>query len=127
MVRKFPSAVTVTLYRPFLWEVKNPLMLLSALESLIFLIFTIVVFFKVGIVKTFSKIFTQPTLLFSFLFSIIFAFAVGLSTGNFGTLSRYKIPCMPFFAALLLLLYFQNKQEKTANVNYTKRSVRHLA
>jgi hypothetical protein len=127
MIRKFPAAVTVTLFRPFLWEVKNPLMLLSALESFLFLVFTALVLFRIGVVKTFSKIFTQPTLLFFFLFSMIFAFAVGLSTGNFGTLSRYKIPCIPFFAALLLILYFQNKKEKKANVTYTKRSVHHLA
>jgi hypothetical protein len=47
---------------------------------------------------------------FLFTFSMIFAFAVGLSTGNFGTLSRYKIPCMPFFAALLIILYFSKQK-----------------
>jgi hypothetical protein len=128
IVSKFPAAVTVTLYRPFLWEVKNPLMLLSALESLTFLILTLVVFFKGGLIGTFKKIFKDPNLLFFFSYSLIFAFAVGISTGNFGTLSRYKIPCMPFFAALLLILYYQTKpQTVIAKRKNEKRLVRHLA
>jgi len=32
-----PQAINVSLFRPYLWEVKNPLMLLSAIEALIFL------------------------------------------------------------------------------------------
>jgi hypothetical protein len=41
---------------------------------------------------------------FSLIFSLIFAFAVGASSGNFGALSRYKIPCLPFYGAVLAIL-----------------------
>jgi len=109
LAAKFPEAVNVTLYRPYLWEVKNPLMLLSGMESFAFLVLTLIVFFRVGFFKTFQKIFKDPNLLFFFSFTLICAFSVGISTGNFGSLSRYKIPCMPFFAALLLVLYYQSK------------------
>lgn len=34
MVKLAPQAVNVALFRPYLWEVRNPLMLLSALEAL---------------------------------------------------------------------------------------------
>ena len=129
MVSKFPAAVNVTLYRPYPWEVKNPLMLLSALESFAFLLLTLLIFYKVGVLKTFRKIFKDPNLLFFFSFTLIFAFAVGLSTGNFGTLSRYKIPCMPFFAALLLILYYQKTLsiQKTAIHAKPKAKVHHLS
>ena len=40
----------------------------------------------------------DPNLVFCLVFSIIFAFAVGISSYNFGALSRYKIPCLPFYA-----------------------------
>ena len=40
MIRKIPLAINVSLFRPYLWEVKNPVMLLSAIESLVFLLFT---------------------------------------------------------------------------------------
>lgn len=124
MISKFPAAVNVTLYRPYMWEVKNPLMLLSALESSAFLLLTLIIFFRVGFFKTFQKIFKDSNLLFFFSFTIIFAFAVGISTGNFGTLSRYKIPCMPFFAALLLILYYQHKQSTQKTVLHAKAKAR---
>jgi hypothetical protein len=44
-----------------------------------------------------------------FIFAVIFAIAVGASTTNFGALSRYKIPCMPFYFILLMLLYGKAK------------------
>lgn len=109
MLTKFPQAVVVTLFRPFLWEAKKPIMLLSALESLAFALLFINVFFRRGIKTILRKTFNDPNLLFFLIYSLLFAFAVGVSTGNFGTLSRYKIPCIPFFAAFLLILYYQQK------------------
>jgi hypothetical protein len=119
MLSKFPAAVNVTLFRPFLWEVKKPIMLLSALESMMFFILLLIVFYRNGVLKTFVTIFKNPNLLFFFAFTLIFAFAIGISTGNFGTLSRYKIPCMPFFAAFLIVLLYKDQSTK----NIKKRVV----
>jgi hypothetical protein len=44
-------------------------------------------------------------MLMSFVFAFVFAVAVGISSANFGALSRYKIPCMPFYLVLMVLLY----------------------
>ncbi len=111
VITKLPAGIAVTLFRPFLWEVKKPIQLLSSLEGLAFIILTLMTFHRNGFFGTFRLIFSNPNMIFFFSFSMIFAFAVGLSTGNFGTLSRYKIPCMPFFAALLIILYY-SKQKK---------------
>ena len=46
MIRLASQAVNVSLYRPYLWEVKNPLMLLSALESTVLLFLTLYILFK---------------------------------------------------------------------------------
>lgn len=129
MVSKFPQGVNVTLYRPYLWESKKPIILLSALEATAFLILTLMVFYKVGFFKTFGKIFSDSNLLFFFVFALIFAFAVGISTGNFGSLSRYKIPCIPFFAAMLLILYYQPKTVTLTqkNISDVKKHVRRFA
>lgn len=126
MLSKFPAAVAVTLYRPFLWEVGKPIMLLSALEALAFLLFTIAVFYKLGF-KLFKFTLRDPTLLFFFIFSIIFAFAVGISTYNFGSLSRYKIPCMPFFAAWIMILYDYSKSKKIIQIKRVQKPVHHFA
>lgn len=112
MVKKFPQAVWVSLYRPHLWEVNNIVMLLSALESFALLLFTIYVFYKVGFMKALKLISTKPFLIFCFLFSIAFAFAVGVSTYNFGTLVRYKIPLYPFFVSGLFILLSYSKRER---------------
>jgi hypothetical protein len=116
MVRKFPLAVWVSLYRPYLWEAHSIVMLLSALESFALFLFTGFVFYKVGIGKAFSLITSQPILIFCFLFSIVFAFAVGISTYNFGTLVRYKIPLYPFFVSGLFILYSYAKRERKSSV-----------
>lgn len=92
-----PAAINVTLFRPYLWEVRNPLMLLSALESLLVLSLTFNFFLKGG----WKNVWNDPFLIFCIAFVLVFAFAVGVSTFNFGTLMRYKIPLYPFLLALL--------------------------
>jgi hypothetical protein len=49
--------------------------------------------------------------LFFLVVSLIFAFAVGISSYNFGALSRYKIPCLPFYAAFVLVILHHKKIE----------------
>ena len=105
MFRKLPLAINVTLFRPYLWEVRNPVMLLSALESMFFFFFTGFVFYKRGVGGTFRAIASNPFLIFCLLFALSFAFAVGVATYNFGSLVRYKIPLMPFYVAALLIAY----------------------
>ncbi|OGX83981.1 hypothetical protein [Hymenobacter glacialis] len=104
MVKLAPQAVVVSLFRPFLWEARNPTMALSALEALYFLVLTIRILWRVGLIKTFSAISQVPVLTLCFVFSLIFAISVGISSGNFGTLVRYKIPLMPFYLSGLYIL-----------------------
>lgn len=107
-----PEAIVVSLFRPFLWEVKNPFMLLSALEALLFLYLTLKIFWRVGFFKTFALIASEPIVLFCMIFSLVFAFAVGTNSGNFGTLVRYKIPLMPFYLAGLYIMQAKVRSRK---------------
>ncbi len=119
MLRLAPQAINVSLFRPYLWEVKNPLMLLSAIESLIMLGITVYLLIKVNL--RFFKILNNPNILFCMLFSVTFAFAVGVSTFNFGTLARYKIPLLPFYLIGLVLIADQsNKERKLAVLDETE-------
>ena len=108
MITLFPAAVNVTFFRPYFWESKKILVLFSAIEAFLFLFLTIKILLKVGIVKIWQTISNDPTIQFCLIFSIIFAFAVGISSYNFGTLSRYKIPCMPFYVIAVVLIYYKN-------------------
>jgi hypothetical protein len=106
MIKKALPAINVTLFRPYIWEVRNVTMLMAALESIALLLFTLYVFYKRGIAKSFARMIAEPTILSFMVYSLIFAFAIGISTYNFGSLVRYKIPMLPFYAiALILILY----------------------
>jgi hypothetical protein len=109
MLQKFPQAVVVTLFRPFLWESRKVIVLLSALEALLMLYVTVYSFVSTGVKRSLLLIGKDPNLLFFLIFSLIFAFAVGISTYNFGALSRYKIPCLPFYAAFLIIILKHKK------------------
>ena len=111
MLSKFPLAVNVTFFRPYLWEAKKLIVLLSAIEALLFLFITLKILFAVGPVKVWRTINSDATIQFCLIFSIIFAFAVGISSYNFGALSRYKIPCLPFYSLALILIYYKNKKK----------------
>jgi hypothetical protein len=108
MLSKFPLAVNVTLFRPYIWESKKIIVLLSAVEALIFLFLTLKILFTIGPAKILRTIAEDPTIQFCLIFSVIFAFAVGISSYNFGALSRYKIPCLPFYALALVLIYYKS-------------------
>jgi len=103
LLSKFPAAVIAGLFRPFLWDASNPIMLFSALENTFLLLMFLRVFFKNGL-QFFPRIFGNPVLVLSFVFSIFFAFALGITTANFGALVRYKIPAIPFFLSMLYIL-----------------------
>jgi len=111
MLQQAPAGVNVTLFRPYLWEARKPIVMISALESLFFLIFTIVVIFRNNPIRVVQRILSDETLQFCLIFTLVFAFAVGISTSNFGSLVRYKIPCLPFYTAFLIILYYPQKQE----------------
>ncbi|GAC1706256.1 MAG: hypothetical protein NVS9B7_14760 [Flavisolibacter sp.] len=120
MLKQFPAGVVVTLFRPFPWEVKKIIVALSAIEAIIFLYLTLKVFFDRN--SKLSLVFKDPTVLFCLIFSLIFAFAVGISSGNFGALSRYKIPCLPFYGAFLMISmsYFKIKKKTGYSKSFRK-------
>lgn len=120
MLRTFPAAVNVALFRPWPWEVSGPIMALMGLESLFFLGLTIIILLKlrgVGLKYAFS----DPFINFCLLFSLLFAFAVGYTSYNFGALGRYKIPMMPYFLAGLFMMRSYLKKKEAERKAVAKR------
>jgi hypothetical protein len=114
MIALFPQAVNVSLFRPYPWESTNVLMILSSIEATLLLTITLALFFTRP--TRFMRSLSNPTIIFCLVFSITFAFAVGVSTFNFGTLTRYRIPLLPFYLLALVLLADGSKREKKLNV-----------
>ncbi|QKG55542.1 hypothetical protein GKZ68_02135 [Hymenobacter sp. BRD128] len=121
MAKLAPQAIVVALFRPFIWEARNPTMALSALEATFFMLFTLRIFWRVGFFKALRVIVGSPILTMCFVFSLIFAVSVGISSGNFGTLVRYKIPLMPFYLAGLYILDSITQQQTVRKHTIVKR------
>ena len=104
MIVLAPAAINVSLFRPYLWEVNNPLMLLAAIESLTVLVFTLFILLKAR--TNAILVIRRPEIMYCLAFALFFAFAVGISTYNFGTLMRYKIPLLPYYSVFLVVSGF---------------------
>lgn len=99
-----PYALLTALYRPVIFEARNPQMLVNALESTAFLLLTIQIFRRRGYRGMMPYLVRYPILSFCLVFALIMALGTGLATGNLGTLSRYRVPLIPFFAVYLAVL-----------------------
>ena len=105
MLKLAPRALVVTLFRPYLWEAKNIMMVLSALEALVLLLLTARIIWSPGLLKSIKILLNEPMLLFCLIYSVILAVAVGLNSYNFGSLVRYKIQILPFYLPVVLILW----------------------
>jgi len=124
LIKIAPVAVGTTFFRPFIWEAHKISQLMAALESLLLMFFTLYILLKAGLLRFIKWIFKDPLLMYCFLFSVIFGLFVGASTLNFGTLVRYKIPCLPFFSISLFLI-FEKVKERAAIKQSTKEKQSH--
>lgn len=118
IIAKFPMAVSAGLFRPFIWESRNIVMIIAGLENFCLMMFSIYLVYKTGLKVILQSIRREPIVFFSFIFSISFAFSVGLTTANFGAMVRYKIPAMPFYLSGLFILNHVYQLSKRKVVTY---------
>jgi hypothetical protein len=121
---KFPAAVTAGLFRPYIWEARNVVMMLSGLENLFILLVTLYVLVVVRPRVTFELIKRNPLLLYCFVFAALFGFMIGVTTSNFGALVRFKIPLIPLYMGALAVLYSYVREHLSMPVRKRKRAVR---
>ncbi len=98
-----PAALLTTLFRPTIFEVRNPLMLISALETTVLTFLLVSAAWQRRVRSLYLSVTRSPVLLFCLAFTLLLSVGIGLGTTNFGTLSRYRIPVMPFFATLVMV------------------------
>jgi len=106
VISKAHLAVFTTLYRPFIWESKNMTMFLSAVESSYLLLVTLYLIIAGNKKFILYKFKTDAFFSSTVICTVIFGTLVGVSSYNFGTLVRYKIPLLPFFISMLFLLVY---------------------
>jgi hypothetical protein len=114
-----PAAIVATLFRPFIWESKKISTLFSSIESMFIMFFTLSVLYKAGPVNFVRSIAKDPAVLYCLLFSLLFALFVGATTANFGTLVRYKIPCMPFYVVAMFIIQDRIRKKNSPAISGT--------
>jgi len=109
---KIVPAINAGLFRPFILESGgSPTMILAGIENLVLLMLFVWALFKTRFLGFLPYIFSHPLLILGFVFSLLLAFSIGLTSANFGALVRYKVPLVPFFTSILLLsIQSRNKE-----------------
>lgn len=117
IIKGIPEVIMTIFFRPYIWEAKSMILFISMIESCFFLILTLMVLFKGKIFGFLGFIFKNPVMIFCLVISLVLGLIVGFTTFNFGTIIRYKIPCMPFFCMMLLIAnrYYNNKKKEKAD------------
>lgn len=111
LLKKMPIGFYTTYFRPHLWEVKKPIVLFSALESFFILAFTVFTLIKNG--KYILQLVRQDLFArLSMYYSIVLGIIIGLTTFNFGTLIRYKVPVVPFAWLFVFILFYYTPKKK---------------
>ncbi len=99
-----PLALLSALLRPFIFEVHNAMALVNSVETSVLLIAFGWILSKRGIKESYQTITSSPAAMFCLVFTLIFGALVGLASPNLGSLSRYRVPMMPFYVTLVLIL-----------------------
>ena len=123
LLKKFPAAFVAGIFRPYLWESENVVMLISGLENTLILILTVISIFRTNLLTFLKKLLREPILFFALSFSVFFAFSVGITTSNFGALVRFKIAYLPFYLCALFIL-IKRKDEEVELTNVARKKYR---
>lgn len=99
-----PLALVTALFRPFIFEARNALVLISSLETTYLIYLAVRVLRRRGFKAVRQEITGSPILVFVAVNVAVFSASVGLASTNLGSLSRYRAPFWPFWAVLLLYL-----------------------
>lgn len=103
LLKKMPLGLYTCYFRPHLWEINKPILLLSALES--FLCFWVLFYAVIKKGRNFTAVLRGHIMTnIMFFFILMLGIIIGITTFNFGTLVRYKAPAVPFLWVFIFLL-----------------------
>jgi hypothetical protein len=98
-----PFALFNAWFRPSLLDAHNAQAALSALETTVLMVLGGHALFTTSPMELVRRIFGRPVLLFGLMFALALGVGVGLTSSNFGSISRYRMPLVPFLAAIVVI------------------------
>jgi len=116
IIKAIPSGLWNTMLKPYLWQSRNPMMLLSAVENVLILLLIILALTYRD--KTQKLNFN---LMFFILVSLMIYFSIiGIMTPVLGNLVRYKVILMPLLVFLLLYVIKVPRRVEMSSSDYPK-------
>lgn len=112
ILQKAPAAFNVTYFRPYLWEVNEPMQIMSALESVVMFMVFLYIVVSNGLWTTLKLIRESPIITCLILYAFVLGVSIGLTAYNFGALVRFKIPGVVALSVALVLLYHEGLRLK---------------
>lgn len=107
-----PLALVTSMFRPFLFESKSFMIFVASIETTFILFLFVRVLWRHRWTALLTLILRSPFLAYSAAFVVAFGTPVGLATGNMGSLSRYRMPLIPFLVGGLYILDRLAQDEK---------------
>jgi hypothetical protein len=99
-----PLALFTALFRPVLIESRSPQVFVNSIETTVVLVLIVRAIWRRGIAGVWTLVKRMPMLAFAIAFVLVFGTGVGFTSTNLGTLSRYRMPLVPFLWSLALVL-----------------------
>lgn len=124
VLKKAPVAINAALFRPYLWEARSIVVVISALENAWLLGFALLVLWRTRGWFLFRAIRGNPLVMTCVTFSVIYGFMIGLTTPNFGALVRFKIVLVPFLVSFLYIVDHLNRERLNAKAQGVKFNIR---
>jgi len=110
-----PKALILALFRPFPWEVSGVIAVLSLVENAVLFYLLCRAAVKIRQVpEAFRDAWSSPLFVSCAALVLVLGLAIGASTPNFGTLSRYRMPLVPAHIAVVGLFTFHAEQRLAA-------------
>jgi hypothetical protein len=100
-----PYTIMTALLRPFVFESRSAMMLVNSVETTAILFLIVIAFARTGRRELARWAWRSPDIMASIVFVLLFSLAVGLAATNLGTLSRYRLPMMPFYFYVVFSAY----------------------
>jgi hypothetical protein len=107
LLRTWPLDMLTILYRPFLWEAQNTVMVAASIENIIIMALSVrLIVFSLINPTPLVRTFRSPLFLTCVLFVFIFTLGVGASVPNVGSISRYRIAMIPFLIGVFSIFEY---------------------
>ncbi|MBL4715906.1 MAG: hypothetical protein COC01_10325 [Bacteroidetes bacterium] len=117
LVECTPTAFFNSILRPHIMEIKNALMLMAALENMLYIILFMAIIISFNKAR-FRRLFRFPIIQFSIYFSVLLFLLIGLVVPVAGAIVRYKVPLLIYWTFVLMMMV--DPQKLSARIGVLK-------